>query len=83
MVEWQYPQMLLHVLSLGRVWCSPKHTKGYTDLVLHTAVTAPERDKQKLAAAAAYLDARVGNIPLLPAQCFERFLASQSKAISF
>lgn len=33
------------------------------DLTLHTAVTAPERDKQKLAAASAYLDARVGKIP--------------------
>lgn len=67
---------------------SPKHTEGFTDLILHTAVTAPERDKQKLAtaaatAAAAYLDARVGKFSLLPAQLFEKFLASQIKAISF
>lgn len=53
------------------------------DLTLHIAVTAPERDKQKLAAAAAYLDARVAKIPLSPAQLFERFLASQTKANPF
>lgn len=75
--------MLSHVLSLGKVWCFAKHSEGLMDLILHTDVTAPERDKQKLAAAAAYLDSRVGNIPLLPAQHFERFLARQTKAISF
>lgn len=55
------------------------------DLIVRTAVTAPERDKQKLAAADddAYLDARVGKILFLPAQLFERFLAKQTKAISF
>lgn len=74
--------MLLHVLSLGDC-VSPKHTKGFMDLNLHTAVTAPESGKQKLAAAAAYLDARVGKFFLWPAQLFERFLASQTKAISF
>lgn len=64
---------------------SPKHTKGVTDIIVRTAITAPERDKQKLAAAAAdaYLDARVGKILFLPAQLFERFLAKQTKAISF